>query len=312
MKINQKYKILPHLIIFRIPGFLNHFKVRVYALSVTQKSSERQFYDLLDRLLYAIENKVYLPVIRLSDGEYNFILNDQPPVFRNISVPRYCIKYMLYLRNITFRKYEASTKSGVSSGSYSKEQRDAALSLYSEQLALIAGKGILALHLTFGQLPFQEKFHPALSIWLDKNKIVLSEKNFTHFYFVYALLRGSTACRIFQNRHVLVVHSATGLKQKKIKEALLNLGCRQVSWCLISENNSLHDKIRIGFETDLDLVLVGAGIGKPNIFLQLEVLSIPVVDAGYTFEVWADDSCKWSRAMMVPDVDWEDNKINFL
>ena len=311
LKIKNKYKILPYLIEFKIPGFLKHYKEGIYTLSVSPKNSEKQFFELVDRIVYSIDNKIYLPIVRLSDGEYNFLLNDQPPVRRNSSVLNYIIKYIIYLKNKSFRSYEASTRKGVSSGSYSKKQRDDKVFLYSKQLSEIADKGILAMHLTFSLKPFQEKFHPALKTWLDFNQITITEKNYTPFYFVYALLRGKVALKIFKNRHILVVHSAYDEKQHAIVRSLKQLGCRKVSWKHISVSNSMYDVMSIVEDNDIDLVLVGAGVGKPNIIVQLEPLSVPVIDAGYTFEVWADIENKWERALMVPDIEWDSRKINF-
>ena len=59
------------------------------------------------------------------------------------------------------------------------------------------------------------------------------------------------------------------------------------------------------FKDEVDIVFVGAGIGKPNILVQLKVLNVPCIDLGYIFEVWADSSKKFDRAGCASDKDWE-------
>lgn len=44
-------------------------------------------------------------------------------------------------------------------------------------------------------------------------------------------------------------------------------------------------------------------MGKANILCQLEPLQVPCIDAGFVFEVWANDKNKFLRPFMVTDKD---------
>ena len=67
---------------------------------------------------------------------------------------------------------------------------------------------------------------------------------------------------------------------------------------------SLYDKISIDkFIGKVDFVIIGAGIGKPNIMVQLEKLNVPCIDAGFIFEVWANTN-KWNRSFCISDDDF--------
>ena len=60
-----------------------------------------------------------------------------------------------------------------------------------------------------------------------------------------------------------------------------------------------------------DIAFIGAGVGKFNIFHQLEDLKIPCIDIGFVFEVWANEENKLLRPYMVNDSEWDNSKINF-
>lgn len=149
--------------------------------------------------------------------------------------------------------------------------------------------------------------------WLNNSEIELNANNYYPFYFVYALLRGQYKKRILANRKVLIFHSAVGEKRKRIFESLQNEGVKSVILHEISSNRSMFDKIELKKEYfDSDIAFIGAGVGKFNIISQLEPLNIPCIDVGFVFEVWANEENKWKRPMMVPDCEWEDEKVNFI
>jgi len=86
----------------------------------------------------------------------------------------------------------------------------------------------------------------------------------------------------------------------------------EVHWCSISSSRSLFDRIDIsGYIGRVDIAVVGAGVGKPNILVQLEPLQVPCIDAGFVFEVWANPENKWKRAWCVPDEKFDVNKVKF-
>jgi hypothetical protein len=64
----------------------------------------------------------------------------------------------------------------------------------------------------------------------------------------------------------------------------------------------LYDVIPVDrFAGEVDVCVFGAGIGKPAVLAQLEVLKVPCIDAGYVMEVWADAGVSSSRIFTCPD-----------
>lgn len=313
-RISTKTVILPKIIPLIIPGFEKHAAIStVYTLSINTLDSLiwfKKFVDLLESKI----GKEYLPVMRLSDGEYQFILGLQPPVYYG-KLMNYLKSYLGFLNNKLNRNktFAANTLPGVSSGSYSKKEVLAIKTKYTSWMKKISENGILALHLTYAPKPFQEQYHYSLKKWLDENNIVLSPQNYFPFYFVYAALRGDDRHRILKNRNILIIHSATGKKRDKIISSLKKEGVRNIEWLAISPSKSLFDKIDIDHLVGkVDLALIGAGVGKPNILVQLEKLDVPCIDAGFVFEVWTDENNKWLRPIMVRDDEWDEEKVRFI
>ncbi len=313
-KISKKTIILPEIIPFVIPDFKKHSEpVIPNVLSFKKINSEQWFYEFVSKIESKI-SKEYFPVMRLSDGEYSFLLGEKYPGFYGIDYLTYIKQILSVTRRKLFinGKFNAATRPGVSSGNYNFREIRKQQSNIINCMRKISNNGILALHLTYSLKPFQEKYHYSLKKWLEKNQIYLNKNNYYPFYFVYALLRGRYKERILRNKKIIVFHSAQGKKREQIIRSLRKEGVVKVFWHEISPNRSMFDKIQIKTEYfTADLALVGAGVGKFNILSQLEPLNIPCIDAGFVFEVWANENNKWKRPIMVPDEEWEKEKILF-
>lgn len=313
--INPKSLILPELIPLIIPDFVSHSNpVLANVLSFEKISTEVWFAKFVNEVEDKI-GKEYLPVMRMSDGEYAFLLGRKFPYFsidNNIfSYLRQCISIFKwkYLYKYSFN---AATLPNVSSGNYKLDEIDKQRKNIAEKIREISLKGYLALHLTFPMKPFQEHYHYSLSKWFSVNDIQLTKENYYPFYFVYALLRGPFKKRILANKNVLILHSAKGEKRNKIIDLLHKENVSSVIWHEISTNRSMFDKIDLKEKYfEADIAFIGAGVGKFNIFSQLEVLKIPCIDVGFVFEVWSEDNNKWLRPYMVNDSEWDNSKIKF-
>lgn len=298
-----EYRILPCTIPLRIPGFLSYWSPGVATLAPAEIESETWFVRFVDRVESASRARRFLPVIRMSDGEYSLLLGAQRPSRRERGGRR-IKRWAGYLLRAAWRRsgYSGFTAPGVSVGRYTHREVLLARRIYAEVLPRIAGEGILAMHLSHGRTPFQEHFHPALQAWLKQHEISLTLENYVPFYFVYALLRGPQRGRVLAGRRILVVQGAVGGKRERIMAALRREGAASVAWCGISTDRSLFDVLDLGpWAGQVDLVLVGGGVGKPNLFRQLERLGVPCLDAGYVFEVWADPDKARDRVVMQPD-----------
>ena len=203
-KINPKSLILPELIPFIIPDFLNHSKpVLANVLSFEKISSEEWFMKFVNDVEGKL-GKEYFPVMRMSDGEYAFLLGEKFPYFssKNIfSYLRQCIS-IFKSKYIYKSNFNAATLPNVSSGNYKLSEIDKQRKHIAKKIREISIKGVLALHLTFPMKPFQEQYHYPLKKLFSKNVIKLTDENYYPFYFVYALLRGPLKNRILENKNV--------------------------------------------------------------------------------------------------------------
>jgi hypothetical protein len=238
----------------------------------------------------------------MSDGEFLFALGEQPPSARLPAIDRLLARIRRARRARRRRgAFGAATAVGVASGWYPPEQWQRGRSLYGPLARRIAGSGCLALHLSYGPRPFQEGYFPALGRWLDREGISLTPGNYAPFYFVYAALAGPRRGEILSGRRLLLVNGAKGQKRERIEQGLRREGVAGVQWLSISPDQSLFDQLDLSLVSDpVDLALVGAGVGKPNILVQLEPLGVPCIDAGYLFEVWADPAMARKRAYCLP------------
>jgi hypothetical protein len=299
----DRYRILPADVDFRIPGFSQSYRPGSRSLALRPRDPSEWFADFVDLIETAIDERRFLPVCRMSDGEFQFVVGDQP---LSVRLSRR-VRLWLKLRQMAIRlrsggAFVARTRPGVSSGRYSEEERRRSAGRYAELVREISREGVLALHLSYGPVPFQEPYFPAIASWLAENGITLSDENYFPFYFVYALLSGPERHRVMAGRRLLLVNAADPEKSRRIEEALISAGAASVDWCPISASRALYDQVDVsGYRDRVDVALVGAGVGKPNILMQLRDLSVPCLDAGFMFEVWSDSTEAFRRPYCADD-----------
>lgn len=310
----DQYRIMPHVIPFHIPGFERHFTPHDFTLAPKPIDSADWFGQLRRRVEEAIGRR-YLPVCRMADGEYLLLFGQQAPSLRWQPWKRLLLTCHGAKALVTaqLRGFESATTQGVSSGQMSWAEwcshRDTLSLAYRE----ILSEGILAMHLGVSVIPWQEHYFPAVGRWLAGAPDVVTLDNYVPFYFVYALLRGSSRREILGGRNVVVVHSATAEKRSRIEASLAREGVRRVQWLQISRSRSFEDALDLAaIHGSPDLCLVGAGVGKAAVIQQLKPLGVPCLDAGFVFEVWAEPDKQWERPMMTPDPHFDIDKVRFL
>lgn len=305
VKLPRAYHILPESIDFVIPGFHRFRTPDDKTLALRKRDCEQWFHEFVDRLVAAC-GREYLPVCRMGDGEFHFALGDQPPDLRLPLFERLRQNVSQVVQTLrTSGSFQAFTGPNIPSGRYSADEWHTARPKYASWIQELSKKGILALWLSYIRVPFPERYFPALGRWLKLNQINLVDANYVPFYFVYPALSGPRRGELLKNRRILVVNGAQGEKRRQIEAGLRREGVSGIHWCPISFDRSLYDQLNIAqFIGEVDMAVVGAGIGKPNILLQLEPLQVPCIDAGYMFEVWANPENKWKRAGCASDDDW--------
>lgn len=307
------YQVLPASVPFFIPGFEKQRYPQCYAFAPEPVECDAWFDRFAGRVMQAV-GSAYLPVCRMSDGEFLLLFGFQPPSLRLPLLRRWRVRlsqarHMLRQRFVGFR---AQTAPGVSSGELSRAEHKAFVPALSSRYLEIARDGILGLHLGYASAPFQEHYFPAVRKWLEQHDVTLTLDNYVPFYFVYGLLRGPMFPELLGGRRVLIVHSATGRKREAIDRSLRAAGPRGIEWLTISPSRSFADTLDLSRLHDKpDLCLLGGGVGKSALFPQLRPLGIPCLDAGFAFEVWADPDKQWDRPYMSPDPTFDPSRIRF-
>lgn len=238
------------------------------------------------RILEKIDSKEHLPILRLADGEFQFLLgknefNLRKPLHKNI------IHLIRQLSEKIFKpKYEAKSRT-YTSGVYDHSDQNEVSVRYSECLKHIADKGILALYTIIKPDFYTEQYLPKLFNFLSTRNIKVDRTNYVPFYFVYIILTNKRYSKIYTGKCVHLITSFDDARKKSIEQSLFSLGVKSVSWTKISRDRSLFDDLDVGsIDETVNLIFVGAGVGKVNIFNQLKGFPAVVVDAGYIFEIW--------------------------
>lgn len=308
-----QYRVLPASVPFYIPGFEKQRYPQCFAFAPESVECGAWFGRFANRVLQSV-GASYLPVCRMSDGEFLLLFGFQPPSVRHSLLRRWRIRLSQArhrLRQSLFG-FQAQTAPGVSSGAMSHAEVKAFVPTLSSRYLEIARDGILGLHLGYAGTPFQEHYFPAVRRWLERNDVTLTLDNYVPFYFVYGLLRGPVFPDLVGGRRVLIVHSATGVKREAITRSIEAARPRGIEWLTISPSRSFADRLDLSRLADKpDVCLLGGGVGKSALFPQLRPLGVPCLDAGFSFEVWADSDKQWDRPYMSPDTSFEPSRVRF-
>ena len=290
----KKSKVLNEIIPFYIEGFYNN-KVTGYTLAFEKIDSNVWFNEFKSKVLSTSD--VFFPICRLSDGEYLFICGNQPPI--KISLIRQfiatCIFYFNSIRPL--KNFEAGQARLYDSGKYLRSEIKNMLPKYLSNLKLLSDKGVLALHLTYTDNPFQERYHFKLKKIFDQYEIQINKNNYFPFYFVYAFFQTEEFKIFLSNKKILFFAGAENEKIKQVEKKFTSFGVSSIEFYKISKNRSLYDVVDLDIikTKDVDICFVAAGIGKPNIMVQLEPLNCLCIDVGYMFEAWANEDLAYDR-----------------
>ena len=250
------------------------------------------FYNLLIKYK---KNKEHLSVIRIADGEFQFLLGKDEINFRK---PFFLLLKNLLgelYRNILGSKFEARSRT-YTSGRYDKSNFYDAKIKYKDCLSYISKNGILAIYTIVKPNFYTEQYIPKLLSFFEENNINIDEKNYFPFYFVYIVLTNKRFQNIYNGANVHLITSYNENRKTKIESSLFSKGVESVSWTLISRDKSLFDKIDVSnIDKNVDIIFIGAGVGKVNIFNQLKNYPCLILDAGYIFEIWQDPNLRLER-----------------
>lgn len=288
-----------------IPGFESQSAPSARVLAPSDCDCREWYRSFVRRVIQAQTDGEHLPVCRIGDGENagDARMATSRPTSRCGRTTKIALRELLAAVTHPGR-VRAATLPTVSSGEYSLRELRENREEYWALLRQVSKTGVLGMRLSFGDNPSVERYFPSLRRSLVEHGITLTYENYVPNYFVYALLSSEIfASELIRNRSIVVVHGASGQKRQDIKHRLESIGASVVHWVSISTSRSMFDLVDSVTIQGLnpDLVLLGAGVGKPWIFQQLSMIGSPILDAGYMFEVWADPQLGAKRPYCMPD-----------
>lgn len=274
---------------FKLKDYKRFDKEKRKVFLLKNQNCDRMLELFFKKILYIINENKHFPIIRLADGEYQFLLGTNE---FNLRKPKIKLIYHIckqYFEKILNKRFEAKSRT-YTSGRYDvKKSRNDIIKKYSACLQNISQKGILAIYTIIKPDFYTEQYLPRLERFFEKNNIKISYDNYVPFYFVYILLTNKRYSSIYKNKHIHLVTSFDKIKKIKIEKVLKSYGVKKITWTKISEDNSLNDNIDIDkLENNIDIIFVGGGLGKVNIFNQLDNFPSLIIDAGYIFETWKE------------------------
>lgn len=221
-------------------------------------------------------NKKHLPIYRMADGEYRFLLGRKYNLHR-----RPIIKELV---GVTAEKLRI-TNPDCWKTSWGEQYTASEMSQHRQNLInnvrSIAHEGYLACYINDNGLHAFTEYNKHVAPLFSNNDISFHKDNYIPFHFVVGLLVKEGWREFYADRSLLIVSGTDEYAEGKITESLLELGVKAVQFLRVSKTSSLKDKLDLStVTTPIDLILVAAGIGSANVIPQLKPLGTVVMDIG--------------------------------
>lgn len=259
----------------------------------------------------------YFPIYRMADGEFKLCLrNRQQRKLSSYFATFYKnSKAIIKTGNMYSRKIPRNLFERIQNifddnyfyvahgETYNSKEQKKLVKKFIEDVKEVSNEGLLAIHFVdwLEGDSYQNMIEPMCK-WFDENDIVLTEENYTSFYYVYAILTGPDRGLLFKNRNILIISSVDQERKQKIIEQLTKVEeANHVEFDDISPNKSMFDKIDIKeIKEKPDLILVAAGVGSANILTQLKPLNTVCIDVGIVIETLSNLSLMRNRFFLQP------------
>jgi hypothetical protein len=294
------------------PGFARHddpdWPVRAYAFE--QVHCHDWYRSFAARVCDAVGTGRHLPVYRISDGEFRFMVG--PPTVRR---PwwQWSPRLIAMRGNEILHGARRAHRSGAQVYGYefyTSEEWQHLRGQYVDQLRRIADEGILAVVLH--ETGIVQAYVPEVLDWFDANAVEIHGANYHHMYSVYVLFHGPDRQRLLRHRDVLVVTSLTEAKRSAIERGLKAADVNSIQFLGISGEKSMLDRLDLTqVRRPVDLILVGAGVGSANCLDQLRPLGAVAIDAGFCLSTLGDPDLRFDRPYCVPDEDFDPVRMRF-
>jgi hypothetical protein len=269
---------------------------RFEAWSFTPTTDEQWFREFRERLLASM-GRTYLPVYRMADGEFRFLLGRRVR-WQSEHPLRDVLAVAAERLGLTHRT--ARTSWGEH---YGRSESRALREKLTNDIRTIATQGYLAVFLGDVGLGTAHEYRQPYCKFVAAMRIPFNSSNYVPFHFVCEALSGPGWEELLRHRRILVATGLDGKNSEAIRDTLHALGARDVQFVGISPDRSMLDSVDTSaVRQPVDLSLVAAGIGAANILVQLQGLKTVVLDIGGYLHCLEDSAFVAHGAFRAPAV----------
>lgn len=222
--------------------------------------SQALFDSFLNHAIQAVDHRRYLPIARFCDGEYGF--------YAGIETTTCWGERRSNIRNAGVER------------------------LHVDALRVVHQNGVLCPNLNLIYLNLQSSF---LEFLASRG---MPMQNYAPFYFVYALLANPVFLSRLRGCRVALVTNFKNKNPKAILKTLDGMGIRDVHCCEIPSSGVAHGEFDLHLEKEIDVALVGAGIGAPLVLARLQTESCLAIDSGFVFHLWDGTFDRYERLFL--------------
>jgi len=250
------------------------------------KKKDFEWYQEFERKLKdQLKKKEFFPLLRMSDGEFIFLLGRRFGQYKFIEKIYYIFQHIK--RSIFYRStFYSSGRKGYCER-YSIFHLKNLKKKFLKNLRYISKKGLVCPN--FSPHPLVSPYQKDIIKLFSYNSINLNNTNYFGYYFPTIFFLGKNIFKIFKNKKILIFTSNMPERNSKLKKNLLNLGAKDVDFYLTSLNNPMLDIInKKNISIKPDFILVAAGVGSNNIIYQLKKFKCACIDCGYLVDALSD------------------------
>lgn len=302
---------LIHRVRHRLPDFERLYELGAPDILAFEPEDCRDWHRrFVDRIFDALDHDVYLPVFRISHGEFIMAVGYRVPPQVGLR-SRLGHIYATVMRQIGRQPIFYSGSSDNSYETFTKAELSRAQQIYQNCLRGIAKDGLLAI--AFNENSGYIQYIKSYMRWLDCQGISVHRDNYFPFYSVYALFFGADSLRLFNGRNILVITSLTPDKKLRIDQNLQRRGVASVQYYPVSSTKAMFDHVDLSsIRSPIDLVLIGAGVGASAILEQVKPLKAVSIDSGFALDALAFPEKRWNRPFCIQDTEFDPHMVNFL
>ena len=261
----------------------------INALMPDSTAMQEKFDSFVDLVCSAIRCR-NLPVYRMADGEFTFLVGPQSPPSTGL------VRGLIGRIRNAGQSRVAKTCWGEE---YTRNERTAVMPFFVQALRHVANHGVLALYFIKRSDRWGEQYIDPMRRWFSDNDITISEQSYAPFYFPYALLTGPRRREFLGGQRVAVVTSGGPQRFQRIREGLEAEGVKDVRFLEVPPRKALLlESVNVRELMDSDVALVAAGIGSLRILDLLKHFPGPCIDCGAALEAFVSPRVRVQRAFL--------------